>query len=169
LLERGKPEKVRVLSFASQALAERRVAERQAESAATALRDSGILVETAAAYGETFSPGSVVTCIVECEGGARLAASALGERGKPAEAVGRDAARSLLGELATGAPVDEHAADQGVIWLALGGGRIRASRVSEHAKTNLWITEQFIGPAFKVEGAVIRCDRPYLFSSTPAY
>jgi hypothetical protein len=53
----------------------------------------------------------------------RLAASAKGERGQAAEAAGTIAAAELLELLATGACVDEHLADQLVIFMALAKGR----------------------------------------------
>lgn len=53
----------------------------------------------------------------------RLAASAKGERGQAAEATGTIAAAELLELLATGACVDEHLADQLVIFMALAKGR----------------------------------------------
>jgi hypothetical protein len=53
----------------------------------------------------------------------RLAASAKGVRGQPAEAAGSIAAADLLELLATGACVDEHLADQLIIFMALAKGR----------------------------------------------
>jgi RNA 3'-terminal phosphate cyclase (GTP) len=159
-LEPGRLAGIRVSSFASRGLADRKVAERQAEAAVARLERHGVPVESEVSYGETLSPGSVVTCVARHEGGGALGGSALGALGKRAEEVGREAADWLGAEIASGAPVDEHAADQFVVWLAMAGGALRASRISEHTRTNLWVTERFLGKTFEVEGEVIRCIHP---------
>jgi RNA 3'-terminal phosphate cyclase len=86
------------------------------------------------------SIGTSVTAIAVLDGGAVLGADALGERGKRAEDVGREAGDRLG---AAGAPVDEHLADSPVPWLAIRGG---ASRLTAHARTNCWLVERFLAP-----------------------
>lgn len=166
-LERRGPVEIRVLSFAARQLEERRVSERQAEAARQRLDRYRVPVRTEAVYGDTLSPGSVITCVAEFEGGVRLGGSALGRQGKRAEDVGREAADWLAAEIESGAAVDEHAADQLIVWLALAGGEIRASRISEHTRTSIWVTEQFLGKVFELEGDTIRCARPLSSPSTP--
>lgn len=157
---RGELQRLRVLSVASRELEERQVAERQAEAAEQRLRRNDVPITLDATYVQTASIGSVVTCIAEFEN-ARLGGDALGERGKRAEEVGREAADALGAEIRTGAAVDEHAADQLVVWLALGGGAYRASRITDHTTTNVWVTEQFLGPVVRIEDTTVRCDRPF--------
>jgi RNA 3'-terminal phosphate cyclase (GTP) len=159
-LERGRLVQIRLFSVASKMLAERRVAERQGESAEALLRRYGVRVHTETTYAETRSPGSVMTCVADFAGGQKLGGSALGEKGTPAEEVGRQAAEQLSREIDSGAPVDEHAADQLIPWLAMTGGAYRASTISEHTRTNLWITEQFLGKVLELEDHVIRCRKP---------
>jgi RNA 3'-terminal phosphate cyclase (GTP) len=163
-LERGTLTGIRILSTASKFLAERRVAERQATSAAAALKRYGVPTREDVSYGDTASPSCVITCVADFEGGP-LGASALGERGKSAEDVGKQAADQLGKEIDSNAPVDEFAADQLVPWLALSGGAYRASVISEHTRTNVWITERFLGPVVKIEGDVVRCLAPFAGSS----
>jgi RNA 3'-terminal phosphate cyclase (GTP) len=160
-LERGRLVQIRILSTASTGLQDRRVAERQGESAADVLRRFGARVHVESAYGETRSPGSVVTCVADFAGGQKAGGSALGEKGRPAEEVGRQAAEQLAREIEAGAPVDEHAADQLIPWVALNGGAYRASRISEHTRSNLWVTEQFLGKVVELEDHVIRCRTPF--------
>jgi RNA 3'-terminal phosphate cyclase (GTP) len=160
-LKRGKLTGIRVFATASKVLAERRVAERLAESAATALKRSGAPVREEVSYAGTRSPSCVITCVAEFEEGQKLGASALGERGKSAEEVGKQAADQLGKEIDSGASVDEFAADQLVPWLALSGGAYRASVISEHTRSNVWITERFLGKILEIEGDVVRCRRPF--------
>ncbi len=159
-LERGRLVQVRILSTASCSLAERRVAERQARAAAERLSGYGVPLHEESSYAESRSPGSSVTCVADLAGGQKLGGSALGEKGKPAEDVGKQAADQLAKELDSGAPVDEHAADQLIPWLAMAGGAYRASSITEHTRTNLWITERFLGKVLELEDHVIRCRAP---------
>ncbi len=159
-LERGRLVQIRILSAASRFLEERRVAERQAEAAVERLSAYGVPVHPEISYGESRSPGSVVTCVADLAGGQKLGGSALGEKGKAAEEVGQQAADHLARELDSGAPVDEHAADQLIPWLALAGGAYRASTISEHTRSNLWVTELFLGKVLELEDHVIRCRTP---------
>jgi RNA 3'-phosphate cyclase len=158
---RGPLKSIRIRSFASESLSSRRVAERQAEAAAAALAGQGVVPETTVSYGETRSPGSVLSCVAESADGWKLGASALGERGRPAEEVGAQAAAGLAKELASGACVDEHAADQILPWLALCGGVVEASEVSAHARSNMEVIERFGGKLFRVEGRRVVCPEPF--------
>jgi len=87
-----------------------------------------------------------------------LGANGLGERGLPAEKVGNIAVEGLLEELNSRATLDVHAADQFLPYMALTKGEsvFWARELSEHAKTNMWLVEQFLDVKFSVsekEGA----------------
>jgi RNA 3'-terminal phosphate cyclase (GTP) len=155
--ERGKLVSVEIHSVASQSLEERRVAERQTEGAREILRPHAFAPKVEARYSRTFSPGSVVTCVATFEDGSRLGGSRLGERGKPAEEVGREAAQALVREIESGACVDAFAADQLIIWMALSGGEFRTSELSSHTSTNMEVTEAFLGKIFEVKELKILC------------
>jgi RNA 3'-phosphate cyclase len=101
-------------------------------------------------------PGTGITLWTETEGGAVLGASSLGERGKPAEQVGREAAQSLLKQLQTGRAVDRHLTDQLVPYLALAEGvsEITSAEITSHALTNVALVEQILGVKFEVEGGL---------------
>lgn len=73
-------------------------------------------------------------------------ASSLGERGKPADAVAKEACSALKGELAAGASVDSHLADQLLIYAALSGGKSKyfTPHATSHLKTNAEIIRAFI-------------------------
>jgi RNA 3'-terminal phosphate cyclase (ATP) len=78
----------------------------------------------------------------------------LGERGKPAETVAREAAEAFLAHRRTDAAVDPHSADQIVLPLALARGRssFRTSEITEHLRTNLQTIALFLGNAFEIDG-----------------
>jgi RNA 3'-phosphate cyclase len=79
-----------------------------------------------------------------------IGASALGERGIPAEKLAKSAVQNLFTEIQAGAAVDVYAADQLLIYLAIGKGNILARQpLSNHAVTNISVIEQFYGDIFK--------------------
>lgn len=90
--------------------------------------------------------------------GTVIGASSLGERGKPAEKVGKEAVNYLMNEIESGAGVDAHAADQLLPFMALAplGGRLTARTLSDHAMTNISVIEKFLGKIFEVDGAAVR-------------
>ncbi|KYH38746.1 MAG: hypothetical protein AYL30_003240 [Candidatus Hecatellales archaeon B24] len=100
------------------------------------------------------SPGCGIILIAEFENGVLMAADSLGERGKPAERVGAEAAEKLVSQVRTGAPVDTHLADQLIVWMALAEGesKIRATKLSLHTLTAIEVCKKFMEVEFKVEG-----------------
>ena len=76
----------------------------------------------------------------------RLGANVLGEKGKPAEAIGREAARQLLQEIDADVDLDVHAVDHLVPYLTLASqpSRFRCRELSGHAETELWLLQQFM-------------------------
>ncbi len=95
------------------------------------------------------SPGTGVVLTAEYENSI-LGASALGEKGLPAERVGASAVANLLSEMKHPGAVDIHAADQLVPYLGLVGGELTVREHSLHTKTNIWLVEQFLDKKFKV-------------------
>ncbi|WP_254544208.1 RNA 3'-terminal phosphate cyclase [Halomarina pelagica] len=137
LTERGPLRRVGVYSKASASLAAAEVADRQATAAAEILGASALPVEVERVeYVEADSPGSSILLVGEY-GRTRVGASALGERGKPSEAVAADAASAFEALHDAGAVVDPHLADQLLVALALSGGVLEIPRVTDHVRTNL--------------------------------
>ncbi|WP_408957396.1 RNA 3'-terminal phosphate cyclase [Natrinema sp. 74] len=133
LCERGTLEGVRLYSTESASLADRDVAHRQAEGALERLdlgADSGVL-ERRETTAESPSPGSALVLRVD-HGTGSAGFSALGERGKPAERVGEEAADAANRFLEGVAPVDRHMADQLLVFLAVAGGRVQVPAVTDH-------------------------------------
>jgi len=72
--------------------------------------------------------------------------SALGRRGKRAEAVGREAAEALLSHHRSTAVVERHLADQILPYVALASGisRFTTPQISSHLRTNAWVCEKLL-------------------------
>lgn len=144
---------IKGVSVAASVLEKVRVAERQAEAARDALR-SAAPVEIREEYCHSASPGTVITLwAVDRDGRALAGGDAIGERGKPAEAVGREAAQNLLNTLRTDAVVDVHLADNLIPLLALVGGHIRTAEITDHVRANMYVCERFLDVRFKLDEA----------------
>lgn len=99
-------------------------------------------------------PGTFLFLAAETEHGA-AGATALGGRGKRAEAVGEEAAEALAAHLATGRALDPHLPDQLAVYLALCGEEslFTTSRITRHLMTNLDVIGRFREFSRDVEGA----------------
>lgn len=129
------------------------IAERQAKAAVQLLREKGVYCEAEKLpMPTTRSVGSTVFVRAQFENTA-AGFSAIGERGRPAEEVGRDAASQLAEFLETAGAIDEHLGDQLLLPAALlaagllgpaGHTRYTAARHSGHLTTNAQILEKFL-------------------------
>lgn len=122
------------------------VARRQAEAAVACLSLAGYPASIDCQALRLPSTGSGITLWRGGKG-----ASSLGERGLPAEKVGRTAAAELIAELASPASVDVHLADQLIVYLALAGGELSVREISLHASTNIWTVGHFLDKEIKVK------------------
>jgi len=136
----------------------RHVAERQATSAKKRLEEaklpsSSIEVEVVDDRRQ-MSPGSGIVLSAENQNGNTLGSDALGERGRPAEEVGSTAGRILIEEIRSGAILDRHMGDIIVPYLVLANGKseLSVSRVTQHTRTNLKVSEWITGIRFDLEG-----------------
>jgi len=158
LAERGKLVAVGGVSAASNLPAH--VAERQAASAEKALLDAGIRCQIRREATMAACPGSAVVLWARFSSGAVLGGSSLGERGKPAEKVGEEAALELVKAVESGAAVDAHLCDQLLAFCALAEGEseFTAQAWSSHSATNAWLIRQFIKKGFRAneEGGAVR-------------
>jgi len=131
-----------------------RVAERQASAVTRVIERKSFprpKIEIDASENNThLGPGSgIVLCATTSKGGV-LGADSLGERGRPAEVVGEDAAKKLLEELGSGAFLDRHMGDMIVPYAALAEGvsDVSLSQVTLHTVTNVKVAEQVAGVQF---------------------
>ena len=145
LLDPGEIQMIRGQSHASEALRDRRVAERQREAAMKVLNKSAFSAEIEVEYGSTKSPGSGIDLWALAEDTV-LGFNALGARGKRAEEVGAEAAAALLRQVESGTALDEWMGDQILPFLAVAGGEsaISVPYLTDHLRTNLWVIDHFL-------------------------
>jgi RNA 3'-terminal phosphate cyclase (ATP) len=81
-----------------------------------------------------------------------LGAGRVAERGVTAERLGTAVGTELAADLASGATLDRHAADQMLIYCALARGESRflTRGLTTHAYTAMWLIEQFLPARFIV-------------------
>lgn len=103
-------------------------------------------------------PGTCLLLAAEFTAG-HAGASALGERGKPAEKVGQEAAEAFLQFLQSDAAVDLHLGDQLLLYAALADGPsvILAQERTLHLETNAHVIGQFLDVRIELKG-----DRPVM-------
>lgn len=158
LTEAGKLEKIDLYAVASQQLEKAQVCERIINSFKTICPEKNISEKIK--YVKTDSIGASIHAHAHYEN-CKLAASALGKRGVPAESVGKECARALDKEMASKATIDHRLADQLMIFMALADGdsEIKTSRISNHIKTNKYIIEQFLQVKFEIKEKSIKCQK----------
>ena len=148
LSKRGEFLETRCVSVASLGLKSRRVAERQIEGAKKILPIANETIN----YVKSFSTGTGFH-IESRFTNSLLGSGALGELGKPAEAVGKEASSPLKSLMDSPATVDDHMADQILPFMALASSAsvIVAPALTNHARTNIWVIEKFLPARFNVK------------------
>jgi len=99
-------------------------------------------------------PGCGIILVSELSSGGIIAGDSLGERGKPAEEVGTEAAQGLIEQLERRAPVDRHLGDQLAVWMGLAKGTsvIRVCELTLHTLTCVEVIQKIVGAKFTVDG-----------------
>jgi len=128
---------------------------RQERAALQVLRASGVNARIQVVYAPSKGQGTVVFLWAESEN-AVAGFTSLGELGKPAEQVAKEAAQDLLAYLQGDAAVDRYLADQLVLPLALAGGpsQFTTEMVTQHLLASAWVVNQFLPGRVRVEGKV---------------
>ena len=164
MMQQGYLIQIKGISHASTKLQKANVAERQAEAAKLILKSLNCPINIQTEYADTLSIGSGITLWavfskdkdeIDFNNPIRLGSDSLGEKGKPAETVGKEAASKLIQEINSNSPIDLHTADNLIPWLALFGKQIKVSEITNHTRTNIWICEQFLGKTFKIKENII--------------
>ncbi len=138
---------IKGISHASKDLSGARVAERQAQEAEKYLKQHGSHITTE--YSDTLSTGSGITLWAvhgkdEANFLLTMGADSLGEKGKPAELVGKETAEQLAAELKKNAPIDKHLADNLIPLLAVcAPSSITATEITPHTRANITVAEAF--------------------------
>lgn len=151
LLDRGALEYVRGFSHASSDLQSQRIAERQADAASFLLRPSAT-TSIDERYAPAKSSGSGILVYAQYAN-YRVGSDVLGGEKSP-EVVGREAAENLLLSMREEG-VDSHLLDNLIPYLALVGGKVKFSSISEHTQSNIEVTEEFLNVTFRKEGKVL--------------
>jgi len=158
LMEQGKITYIRGISHAHGL--PRHVAIRQARAAQEVLNSLNLSniqidIESKENIPKRKSPGSGITLWTETSTNTVLGSDSLGEKGKRAEIVGKEAAEKLVREIRSGATVDRHMADMLIIWmlLAKGTSTIKTSELTMHAKTCIDLAKIFTSTEIKIDEA----------------
>ncbi|WP_291766713.1 RNA 3'-terminal phosphate cyclase [Caldivirga sp. UBA161] len=135
------------------------VAVRQAKAAEEYLSKLGLKPSINLEYYEQgkdphLGPGSGITLWAESTNGQRIGADSLGERGKPAEEVGKEAAASLAAVINAGAAFDDHMGDMLIPFLALaeGNSEYTVANLTSHLSTNISIVKLFLNTKIEAAG-----------------
>jgi RNA 3'-terminal phosphate cyclase (ATP) len=155
----GKPGSIsKIYGISHAAALPRHVAERQAAAAKKNLEGAKLLAASIDVEvlddKRQLSPGSGIVLSAETQNGDILGSDALGERGRPAEEVGSTAGKILGEEVESGAMLDRHMGDMIIPYLvlAIGASEVSISRVTQHTRTNVKVTEWFTGRRLDLEG-----------------
>lgn len=137
----GRLRELRVVSAVSRLPAG--IAERQRQRLVSRL--AGLPVRSEVREVTAGCPGTYIFLEAEYEH-IRAGFSALGKKGKPAEAVADEVYEQFHAHDATGCALDPHLADQCLIYLALAKVPFcfTTSRVTDHLQTNIWLLNQFL-------------------------
>lgn len=148
------------------------VAQRQAQSASQLLRrvlgvEPRIDLETYPPDKDPhLGPGSGILVYAETDNRLRIGADSLGEKGKPAEKVGEEAALKFIEDFETGMAFDRHMGDMIIpyLFLARGESTIGVSRLTMHLLTAIELSKLFIPDAsVEIKGDI---DKPGLIKIT---
>jgi RNA 3'-phosphate cyclase len=159
LLNRGSLVSIRGVSHASANLEDAEVAERQARRADILLAPYKVPITIIREYSHTPSSGSGLTLWAlfirntddEFTTPKIMGADALGAKGVKAEEVGTKAAENLKKEIDSEGVVDAYLADQLIPFLAIVGGSIKTSKITEHTKSNIYVAEKFFDVKFEIK------------------
>ncbi|RLI95007.1 MAG: RNA 3'-phosphate cyclase [Candidatus Altiarchaeales archaeon] len=160
LMDKGKILCIGGISHAHLSLKNSDVAKRLAMSARSTIYDNINYnidfignIRISEEYVNSDSVGAGITLWAETEN-SRIGSSSIGEKGKRAETVGREAGEFLSNEIKSDSGIDRFMGDQIVPYIALAGGRVRVSKITKHAETNIEIIKKF-GFDINLEGNII--------------
>lgn len=158
LEQQGDVTGIHVLALASH-LSERKVAQRMSQTAqerfsAAGYRTTVEVIDDAKAV----QAGAALMACANLSGGSRLGADRAGAPKRRAEEIGRFVSHMLLEDLASGAAVDRHAADQLIPFAALAAGesRIRVPFITDHILSSAWLAKEFLEADIQIEGQLLR-------------
>jgi RNA 3'-phosphate cyclase len=145
----GRPARIEGLAHVANLPAH--IAERMRGAALAHLGGFPAHIDTAILGGaDAIGQGGAIALWAQTGHGA-LGAGRVAQRGVRAETLGAEAGAELAADLAAGAALDVHAADQVLVYLALAGsGGFTTRTVTSHARTAMWLIEQFLPVRFEL-------------------
>jgi len=152
LTDRGSLRALEAVTTVSDRLPEH-IAQRQLQGALQELPTQVSRLARRTTHRPEGGPGTAVLLAGTWESG-QAGASALGQRGKPAEQVGAEAGEEFRAFIESGAAVDTHLADQLLLYAALAEetSRYTAQERTLHLDTNAWVIHQFLGDRVVIGG-----------------
>jgi RNA 3'-phosphate cyclase len=136
-------------------LADRQVAERQKKAAQEYLSQNGYKASIEVVNDESnpFQKGSSIVLWAEIDTRLIVGADAIGQIGKTAEAVGKEAAEKLTTELSAKSTVDVFLADMLVPYMALAQGKsaFLTRSITEHIESDVWLLEKMLNAKFTIQ------------------
>ncbi|MEA3442129.1 MAG: RNA 3'-terminal phosphate cyclase [Chloroflexota bacterium] len=142
-------------------LKERKVSQRMAQECHRVLSSYGYKAEIEEIYDESsLQEGAALAIYAETSSGGRIGSDRAGRPGRNSESIGRYVAQGFVEDIRSGAALDGYIVDQLIIYAALAEGTTRYSipRITEHAETNLWLIEEFLGARTKLSGNLIEIE-----------
>lgn len=129
------------------------IGERQKAGSLEVLRSHGLEAEIEVLSVLCIGRGTFLFLVGEFEDSI-VGFSSLGQRGKRAEDVGKEAAEEFIKFYSGGGSIDRQLADQIVLYLALSdrASSFTTQEVTRHLLTNIWVTKKFLDVMIKVEG-----------------
>ncbi|HET6491049.1 MAG TPA: RNA 3'-terminal phosphate cyclase [Syntrophales bacterium] len=155
-LEQGETRQFRGTSLASN-LAHEKVGERMAARCRELLAGSIPVEIEVLQDSSALQRGAALFLRADTTTGCILGADQAGKPGRRSEAIAEFVVSTLREDLAAGATVDRHLADQLILFAALADGetRYRIPVMTDHVESNLWIVETMLGACIARDGNVI--------------
>lgn len=129
------------------------VGDRQMRAAVKQLRANNLDAQMRNSDVAANGKGTIIFLTAEFDN-VRAGFSTIGEKGMPAEKVAEAAVTELRNYLGKDVCLDHYLADQLIPYIALCGERVEMniSKITNHLKTNLWVTQKFIPIKYKLSG-----------------
>lgn len=155
-LDIGGVMQIKGVAHGSTSLSTDSVVERCMASSKFLLKSIGpVLISSS--YQPTLSDDFGLSLYAVCDTQLRVGFDGL-SNGLTSEVVGTNVANGLIDVLKSKDSVDKHLADNLIPYLALCGGSIRISNLSDHVKNNIIVCEKFLGVEFEHVDGVLRVE-----------
>ncbi len=165
LTKRGELQQIKGVVNVSQSLLEKEIAQRVAKAAKGSLLNLDVPIMIRTEYSNSSCNGGEVVLWamfsdvdgkMSFDNPTILGADALLELGKKSEIIGQEAAHQLRERIEQEEVVDEFLEDQLVVYMGLlVGSKIKASKLSKHTESNIYVTEKFLRVGFVFENSVL--------------